>query len=123
LVLTQIAPQIDVPPAHVAEHVPFAQTWPAGHAVPQAPQFVMSVASAVHAAPQSAVPEEQLVVAPSLAGGDVASATLASLASIAVDPLPLVQACERKATQSPSALPLRTRRRVHFHVVIVLLLI
>jgi hypothetical protein len=54
--------QFEKPVAHA--HVPAAHFSPAGQAVPQAPQFELSVSSKVHTPLQFTVPPVQVQVAP-----------------------------------------------------------
>jgi hypothetical protein len=49
VVSMQAALQLVLPPAQVSEHRPFEHTWPAGQAVPHAPQFAGSLEESTHA--------------------------------------------------------------------------
>ena len=55
--------QLVSPAWHVSAHAPFEQTSPAGHGVPHAPQFAVSVLRLTQAEPQiSAAAPEQLAL-------------------------------------------------------------
>jgi hypothetical protein len=47
-VLLQTPLQLVRPAWHESWHVPLEQSWPAGHAIPQAPQFWLSLVSLTH---------------------------------------------------------------------------
>jgi hypothetical protein len=46
-----LAPQRTSPAAHAGKHMPAAHVRSAGHALPQRPQFALSLRTSVHAGP------------------------------------------------------------------------
>jgi hypothetical protein len=62
---THAPPQLVRPAAQLAAHAPALHAWPAGQAVPQAPQFIGSLAASTHfVPPQSRVPAGQTQALP-----------------------------------------------------------
>lgn len=56
----QTPAQSTAPPPQDKEHTPLEQSWPAGQALPHAPQFAGSTFVSTHALPHAVVPPEQL---------------------------------------------------------------
>ena len=79
-------PHAVVPVAHVSAHVPFEQTWPATHTVPQAPQFSGSLVVAEQTPLQSVWPLGQVRL-----GESVVASGPASLLGVLPSPQPAPQ--------------------------------